>query len=110
MTARAALAVAAPAMTRLLAIALVVVTVLPIAVFATDLTNRPVFTGLRERAGQRVNTRRVPEAPEARREQLRVRRARARPTVARVVGSMVLQFAVLLAIAVAGRWLFALRL
>jgi hypothetical protein len=110
MTARAGAPLAVPPWTRLLAIALVVVTLLPIAVFATDLTNRHIVTSLRDRTRQEANAQRATLPPDIRREQLRARRARQQPSAARFAMSIALQFAMLLVIAVVGRRLFALRL
>lgn len=110
MTARDRAAGGTLAMTRLLAIALVVVTVLPIVVFTTNVTQRRVLAAARDRALQQGDVRRRPESPDARREQVRARRARQHPTAARFAEAMTLQLAMLFAIAVVGRRLFALRL
>ena len=97
-------------MSRLLAIALVIVAVLPILVFAADLTNRPLVQAGRERALQRAGVRPAQESQDVRRERIRVRRASIRPTVPSVAMSVVFQLVMLTAIAVVGRRLFALRL
>jgi hypothetical protein len=98
------------AMTRLLAIALVIVTLLPILIFATDLTNRRVLQATRERALQRASVRPRPESQDARRGRIRARRASIHPTVPTVAMSMAFQLVMLAVIAVVGKRLFALRL
>ena len=97
-------------MTRLLAIALVIVTVLPILIFATDFTNSRQLQAVREGTLQRAGVRLAPESEDARRERVRVRRASIYPSVSTVAMSMAFQLVMLILIAVVGRRLFALRL
>ena len=97
-------------MTKLLAIALVVVTLLPIVIFATDFTNSRQLASGRERTLQRAGVKTVPESDSARRGRVRVRRASMHPTGYRVMMSMTFQLVMLIAIATVGRRLFALRL
>jgi hypothetical protein len=102
------------AMTRLLAIALVVVSVLPVLIFATDFTNSSFLRSARQRTRPRAQQagalRQPAEADSVRREQVRVRRARIHPTALSITTSMTFQMVMLIAIAVVGRRLFALRL
>lgn len=97
-------------MTGLLAIAMVVVTVLPILIFATDLTNSHALQSFRERTLQRAGVRIAPESQDVRRERNRVRRANMHPTASSVAMSMASYLVVLIVIAVVGRRIFALRL
>lgn len=97
-------------MTRLLAIGLVVVTVLPILIFATDFTNSRALQSARGRALKQAGVRLAPESDDARRERIRVRRASIHPTASTVATSMAFQLVMLIVIAVVGRRLFALRL
>jgi hypothetical protein len=96
--------------TRLLAIALVVVTVLPILIFATDFTNSHALQSFRTRTLQRAGVGLTPESQDARRERNRIRRASMYPTASTVATSMAFHLVVLIVIGVAGRRIFALRL
>lgn len=120
-------------MNRLLAIALVIVTVLPILIFATDFTNRAPLRAARAAAGRSRGPREMQDArgpgaeramrehgdgraeqsaatPDGRRAQVREQRARRRPTLGRMVQSVAFQLVLLVVIGAAGRRLFALRL
>jgi len=109
-TARAPVPTRSALMTRLLAIALVIVSALPILVFATDFTNSRVLQTARQGAVPRAHARPVTEAPDARRERIRVRRAGIHPTMPSVAMAIAFQLVMLTAIAAVGRWLFVLRL
>jgi hypothetical protein len=109
-TARAPVPTRSALMTRLLAIALVIVTALPILVFATDFTNSRVLRAARQAAAPRARARPVTETPDARRERIRVRRAGNHPTVPGVAMAIAFQLVMLTAIAVVGRRIFVLRL
>jgi hypothetical protein len=97
-------------MTKLLAVALVIVTVLPILIFVTDFTNSRALRAARQNATQRAGVTLRTENPDARRERIRVIRAKRHPTVGTMVMSMAFQLVMLAAIAVVGRWMFVLRL
>jgi hypothetical protein len=107
---RAVMANQTSAMTRLLAIALVIVTILPILIFATDFTNSRVLRDARGRALQRAGVSVSPESQDARRERIRTRRASIHPTAWTVAEAMMFQLVMLTAIAVLGKRLFKLRL
>ena len=97
-------------MTKLLATALVIVTLLPIVVFATDFTNSGAVRATRQTVLKRAAVRGREEAPGVRRERTRMQRAKIHPSVATVLMSVTFQIVMLTAIAVVGRRLFALRL
>lgn len=97
-------------MTKLLAIALVIVTLLPIVIFATDFTNSEVVRASRQAAFKRAGVNVPEDTPEARRARVHDRRAKIQPTVGTVFLSVTIQFVILTAMAVVGRRLFALRL
>ena len=99
-----------PRMTMLLVIALITVTVFPILIFATDLTNWRVLQSLRERALHRAGVSISAESQNARRERKRQSRANIHPRASTAATSMAFQLAVLIVLAVVGRRLFALRL
>ena len=94
----------------LLVIALITVTVFPILIFATDLTNWRVLQSLRERALHRAGVSISAESQNARRERKRQSRANIHPRASTAATSMAFQLAVLIVLAVVGRRLFALRL
>lgn len=114
MTARRARPYTMSPMTRLLAVALVIVSVLPVLIFATDFTNSSFLRSVRQRSRQReqqVGTVRSPAPNDSlRREQVRIRRARIHPTASTFVMSLGFQLVLLIAMGVAGRRIFALRL
>jgi hypothetical protein len=108
--ARNAVPASSPLMTRLLAIALVIVTLLPVLVFATDFTNSRALQSARERTVPRTGIRRDRGSPEARRLSIRARRATIHPTAPSVAMAFGFQLVMLTVLAVVGRRLFALRL
>jgi hypothetical protein len=110
MTARTVASAKESMMIKLLAIALVIVTVLPIVIFATDITNSGALRATRQATLQRAGVAAQEENPDTRRERVRARRAQIHQTVATVVMSMTLQLVILTAMALVGRRLFALRL
>ena len=99
-----------PLMTKILAVGLVILTVLPLLVFATDLPNRSFMRNARQRAQQ--GSRRPTEDAnrEVRRQRIREQRARIHVEPARVGYAVVFQLLMLTAIAAVGRRLFSLRL
>lgn len=99
-----------PTRTKLLVIALITVTVLPILIFATDLTNWRVTQSLRERALERSGVTINAQSPDVRSERRRVSRANIHPTALSAVMSITIHLGTLILFAVAGRRLFALRL
>jgi hypothetical protein len=98
-------------MTRLLAIALVIVTMLPILIFATDFTNSRVLQTAREESLRRagVTPKRSPEAGQVPKRK-QGRRTRPRPTPLTVMTSMASYLVILTLMAIVGRRVFALRL
>lgn len=107
------------ARTRVLAVALVVVAVLPIAIFATDFTQSDVLRSARARVRERERERergralgrREPQLTDsARRERVRVRRAQIQPSPGSMIASIGFQVILIVAIGAAGRKIFALRL
>jgi hypothetical protein len=99
-----------PAMTKLLAIGLVILTVLPLVIFATDLPNRAFMRAARQGAQQRAGVRHADENPELRRQRVRELRARIHVEPVRAAFAIVFQLVMLTIIAVLGRRLFSLRL
>ncbi|MDQ2668392.1 MAG: hypothetical protein M3Z05_20710 [Gemmatimonadota bacterium] len=110
MTTSARLAPGAPFVTELLAIGLVILTIPPLVIFATDLPNRGVMRAARHRAQQASGDRLVDEDREARRQRIREDRSTIHVTVPRVGCAIVFQLVTLTVIAVVGRRVFALRL
>ena len=100
----------ASALTKLLGVALVIVAVLPLLIFATDFTNSQVLRSARKAATQRSSNRPAEESEDAMRERIRIRRAKMHPVVPSVALAMTFQLVMLSAIAFVGRRLFALRL
>jgi len=99
-----------PAMTKLLGIGLVILTVLPLVIFATDLPNRVFMRAARQRAQQSAGVRNAEEDREGRRQRIREQRAKIHVTPARVAYAIVFQLVMLTVIAAVGHRLFALRL
>ena len=95
---------------RILAVALVIVTVLPILVFATDFTSSRSPQRARQGALERGGVPERRDAPDTRRERIRVRRAMFHPTVATMVTSMGFQLVMITVMGVVGRRLFTLQL
>lgn len=99
------------ARTRLLAAALVIVAILPIAIFATDFTQSGMIRAARRRVQERERGSTQPRMSDsARREMVRVRRARRHPTPGTIAESMAFQLIMIVVIGAAGRKIFALRL
>ena len=96
-------------MTRILAIGLVILAVLPLIVFATDLTNRGVMRTARQRA-QQVGARTGDENREVRRQRVREQRAKIHVNPLGIATAMLFQLGMLTVIAAIGWRLFALRL
>lgn len=99
-----------PAMTKLLAVGLVILAVLPLLIFATDLPNRSFMRNARQRAQQGSGRPAEDANREVRRERIRERRAKIRVEPARVAYAVAFQLVMLTAIAAVGRRLFSLRL
>ena len=99
-----------PAMTKLLAIGLIILAVLPLVIFATDLPNRSFMRAARQRAQQGSGRRNEDENREARRQRIRESRSKIQVSVPRVAYAIVFQLVMLTAIAAVGRRLFSLRL
>ena len=100
----------APAMTRVLGIALVIVTLLPILIFATDFTNSRTLQTARAHALKRAGVTERAESDSVRRERIRVRRARIHPSAMSFLAAMGFQLVMLTAMAIVGHRLFVLRL
>ena len=96
-------------MTKLLAMGLVILAVLPLIVFATDLTNRGVMRTARQRA-QQVGAETGEENREARRQRVREQRAKIHVNPLGIATAMLFQLGMLTVIAAIGWRLFALRL
>jgi hypothetical protein len=94
----------------LLALIIVVLAVLPLAVFATDLPNSRALRAAREQVAERSGRHFVDEDPDVRRRRLMLRRETLGTTWPRIVESMVVQFAFVAAAGIVGRRVFGLRL
>ena len=94
----------------LLALIIVVLAVLPLAVFATDLPNSRALRAAREQVAERSGRRFVEEDPDLRRRRLMLRREALGTTWPRAVESMFVQFAFVAAAGIVGRRVFGLRL
>jgi hypothetical protein len=110
MTSPARTSARTPAMTKLLAVGLVILTVLPLLIFATDLPNRSFMRAARQRAQQGSNRPNEDANREVRRERIRKERAKIQVNPARIAYAIVFQLVMLTVIAVVGRRLFSLRL
>ena len=95
-------------LTRLLVAILITFSVLPIVIFATDMTNSRVARSARSAVAQRTG--RTDEDLEARRARVRVSRARIHPTVGNAIGVMLIQLFWVAMGAAVGRRIFGLRL
>jgi hypothetical protein len=94
----------------LLALIIVVLAVLPLAVFATDLPNSRALRAARAQIAERSGRRFVEDDPDVRRRRLMVRREALDTTWPRALESMFVQFAFVAAAGFVGRRWFALRL
>jgi hypothetical protein len=95
-------------LSRLLAFALVAVTILPLVIFATDATNGRLAREARSAALKRAGVTQLDDG--TRNQRARASRARRHPGIGRVTGAMLLELFWIVVIAAAGRRLFALRL
>lgn len=110
MTTSARMPTRTPIMTKLLAIGLVILTVLPLLIFATDLTNRNVLRNARHRAQQAAGERRPEENREVRRLRVREMRSKIHVNPLGIATAIVFQLVMLTVIAAVGWRLFSLRL
>lgn len=99
-----------PRSSALLAAIVVVLAVLPLAVFATDLPNSRVLRSAREAVAARSGRREVVEDADARRRRLMLRRETLGTTWPRAAEAMLVQLAFVAAAGVVGRKWFGLRL
>ena len=100
-----------PFMTKILAIGLVILTVLPLIIFATDLPNRMFMRNARQRAVVAgVRTSGADENREVRRQRVRQQRSKIHVNPLGIAYAIVFQLAMLAVIAAVGLRLFSLRL
>jgi hypothetical protein len=99
-----------PVMTKLLAIGLVILAVLPLVIFATDLPNRSFMRAARQRAQQGSTRPNEDVNREVRRLRVRAQRAKLHVNPLGVASAIVFQLVMLIVIAGVGRQLFSLRL
>ena len=97
-------------MTKLLAIGLVILAVLPLLVFATDLPNRSFMRNARQRAQQGSGRPAEDANREVRRQRIREQRAKIHVNPLGIATAMLFQLGMLTVIAAIGWRLFALRL
>jgi hypothetical protein len=97
-------------MTKLLAIGLVILTVLPLVIFATDLPNRTFMRTARQRAQQGSGAPQEDANREVRRQRVRAQRAKIHVNPLGIASAIVFQLVMLTVIAAVGWRLFALRL
>jgi hypothetical protein len=95
-------------LSRLLTFALVVCTILPLVIFATDATDSRLVRETRSAALTRAGVKQLDDS--TRNERARASRARRHPGVVRVTESIIVELFWVVVIAAAGRRLFTLRL
>lgn len=110
MTSTARLPARTSVMTKLLAVGLMILTVLPLLIFATDLPNRGFMRNARQRVQQQAGAPRREVDREVRRQRISEERAKVRVNPGRFSYAIVFQLVMLVALAVVGRRLFSLRL
>ncbi len=99
-----------PLLTKLLAVALVIVTLLPLLIFAVDLPHWRSVEAARARALARAGVTERPESEEAFRVRRLVRRATIVPSPGSLAEALATQLGVLIVVGTLGRRVFTLRL
>jgi hypothetical protein len=102
--------IAAPLKVRLLSLILIILTLLPLVVFATDAPNRAFVRAARQAALARAGVTARDEDPALRLERSRVARASRHPTLGSALIAMLVQLFWVCVVAWVGRRVFSLRL